>query len=274
MIVECWVRVPKGSGSPFPTFRDHLFGGLGFLHLHGEDPTIAFLPKDTNDSRNKPPMLISADFPLVQCNAKHHYLSVDSAFAFSTVNNKKGRHISFSVRMGFNTAPDLFLAEMASDLEERNVSFKRKAQQAMDVDNAVVLWGAPQFMCPRDGKAIIDSYLIPLEKEMMKEDPQSFPAAVHNNEDSKGGSDIDMQEAPSVDYDDNDNDNEIEQTLIYMICSAAPDDDLLTMDTMLDQLEAEQFDTVGAVETAAGIIRGCHMVDRWDIQDQPIMPRC
>jgi hypothetical protein len=179
MIVECWVRVPKAAGSPFTTFRDRLFAALDFLHLHGEDPTIAFLPKDTDDSRNKPPMLLAADFPVVQCNAKRHYLSVDSAFAFSTVNNAKGRRISFSVRMGFNADPDLFLADMASDLEERHVSFKRKTQQSMDVGNAVVLWGAPQFMCPRDGKSIIDSYLIPLEKELMKEDPSSFPAATH-----------------------------------------------------------------------------------------------
>ena len=179
MIMECWIRVPKAAGLPFTTFRDRLFSALDFLHIHGEDPTIAFLPKDTDDSRNKPPMLLSADFPLVQCNAKRHYLSMDNAFAFSTVNNAKGRRISFSVRMGFNVDPDLFLADMASDLDERHASFKRKTQQSMDVGNAVVLWGAPQFMCPRDGKAIIDSYLIPLEKEMMKEDPSSFPAAIH-----------------------------------------------------------------------------------------------
>ena len=49
----------------------------------------------------------------------------------------------------------------------------------MDVNNAVVFWGAPQFMCPRDAKAIINGYLIPLEKEMMKEDPCSFPLVVH-----------------------------------------------------------------------------------------------
>ena len=180
MIMECWVRVPKATGSPFTAFRDRLFAGLDFLHLHAEDPTIAFLPKDTDDSRKKPPMLTTADFPPVQCNAKRHYLSVDSPFAFSTVNNAKGRRISFSVRMGFNTDPELFLDDMASDLDERNVSFKRKTQQAMDVQNAVVLWGAPQFMCPRDGKTIIDGYLIPLEKELMKEDPSAFPASIHN----------------------------------------------------------------------------------------------
>ena len=179
MIMECWVRVPKSTGSPFTTFRDRLFAGLDFLHLHGEDPTIAFLPKDTDDSRNKPPMLIAADFPPVQCNAKRHYISVDSNFAFATVNNAKGRRISFSVRMGFNTDPDLFLEDMISDLDERNVFFKRKTQQHMDVTNAVVLWGAPQFMCPRDGKAIIDSYLIPLEKRLMKDDPSAFPTAIH-----------------------------------------------------------------------------------------------
>jgi hypothetical protein len=180
MILEIGVRVPKGTGSPFNTFRDRLFGGLDFLHLHGEDPTIAFLPKDTEDSRTKPPMLAVADFPMVQCNMKRHYFSFPSAFAFSTVNNEKGRRIVFSTRMGFNTDPDLFLDEMAGDLEERHCSFKRKSQQVMELENAVVLWGAPQFMCPRDGKTIIDSHLISLEKEMMREDPQSFPAAIHN----------------------------------------------------------------------------------------------
>ena len=124
-------------------------------------------------------MLISADFPPVQCNAKRHYISVDSNFPFATVNNAKGRRISFSVRMGFNSDPDLFLEDMISDLDERNVFFKRKTQQQMDVTNAVVLWGAPQFMCPRDGKAIIDSYLIPLEKQLMKNDPSAFPTAIH-----------------------------------------------------------------------------------------------
>ena len=180
MIVEVSVRVPKGSGSPFNTFRDRLFEGLDFLHLHGEDPTIAFLPKDTDDSRGRPPLLAVADFPTVQCNMKRHYFSFQNQFAFSVVNNDKGRRITFSTRMGFHTDPNLYLDEMAGDLEERNCFFKRKTQQAMDVENAVVLWGAPQFMCPRDAKVIIDSHLIPLEKEMMKEDPQCFPAAVHN----------------------------------------------------------------------------------------------
>ena len=180
MIVEVGVRVPQGPGSPFTTFRDRLFAGLDFLHLHGEDTTIAFLPKDSDDSRSKPPMLAAADFPTVQCNMKRHYFLFQSQFAFSTVNQVKGRRINFSARMGFNTDPDLFLAEMAGDLEERHCFFKRKNQQAMDVENAVVLWGAPQFMCPRNAKVIIDSHLIPLEKEMMKEDPQCFPAAIHN----------------------------------------------------------------------------------------------
>ena len=180
MIVEVSVRVPKSGGSPFNTFRDRLFAGLDFLHLHGEDSTIAFLPKDTDDSRGKPPLLSMADFPPVQCNMKRHYFSFQNDFAFSAVNNKRGRRINFSTRMGFHTDPDLYLAEMAGDLEERHCSFKRKTQQAMDVENAVVLWGAPQFMCPRDGKTIIDNHLIPLEKEMMKEDPQCFPAAIHN----------------------------------------------------------------------------------------------
>ena len=180
MIIEVSVRVPKGGGSPFNTFRDRLFAGLDFLHLHGEDPTIAFLPKDTDDSRGKPPLLSVADFPTVQCNMKRHYFSFQSQFAFSVVNGERGRRIIFSARMGFDSDPDLYLAEMAGDLEERHCSFKRKTQQAMDVENAVVLWGAPQFMCPRDAKAIIDSHLIPLEQKMMKEDPQWFPAAIHN----------------------------------------------------------------------------------------------
>ena len=180
MIVEVGVRVPQSTGSPFTTFRDRLFAGLDFLHLHGEDSTIAFLPKDSDDSKAKPPLLAVADFPTVQCSMKRHYFSFQSQFAFSPVNQIKGRRINFFARMGFNTDPDLFLAEMAGDLEERHCFFKRKTQQAMDVENAVVLWGAPQFMCPRDAKAIIDSHLIPLEKEMMKEDPQCFPAAIHN----------------------------------------------------------------------------------------------
>ena len=72
------------------------------------------------------------------------------------------------------------------------------------------------------------------------------------DEDSKDGSDIDMQEALSAGYDDDEDEDEIEQTLIYMICSAPPDD-IHTMDTMLDQLKAEQFDTVGTAETAPGM---------------------
>ena len=180
MIMEVSVRVPKSGGSPFNTFRDRLFAGLDFLHLHGEDPSIAFLPKSSNDSKDKAPMLAVADFPSVQCTMKRHYFSFQSPFAFSTVNNEKGRRITFSTRMGFNTDPELFLDEMSGDLDERHCSFKRKNQQAMDVDNAVVLWGAPQFMCPKDAKSIIDGHLIPLEKEMMKEDPQCFPAAIHN----------------------------------------------------------------------------------------------
>ena len=140
MIMEVSVRVPKSGGSPFTTFRDRLFAGLDFLHLHGEDPTIAFLPKDSADSKNKPAMLSIADFPSVQCTMKRHYFAFHSMFAFSAVNQEKGRRITFSTRMGFNSDPDLFLDEMAGDLEERHCSFKRKTQQAMDVDNAVVLW--------------------------------------------------------------------------------------------------------------------------------------
>jgi hypothetical protein len=118
MIMEVSVRVPKSGGSPFNTFRDRLFAGLDFLHLHGEDHSIAFLPKFSNDSKDKAPMLAAADFPSVQCTMKRHYFSFQSPFAFSTVNNEKGRRITFSTRMGFNTDPKLFLDEMSGDLDE------------------------------------------------------------------------------------------------------------------------------------------------------------
>ena len=71
-------------------------------------------------------------------------------------------------------------------------------------------------------------------------------------EESHDGSDIHMQDIIDVDadVDNEEEDDDIEQSLVYMICLAAPDD-LLTMDTMLDQLEAEQFDRMS--ETAPGL---------------------
>lgn len=176
--MEVSVKVPKG-GVPFAIFRDRLFKGLAFLHKYGEDTTIAFLPKPTALSKDKPPMLASTDFPAVQCHMKLHYFSIPNAFAFSEVKSDRGRRIVFSALMGFNSDPDLYLPEMAGDLEERHCSFTRKAQQAMDVANIVVFWGAPQHMCLIDAKTIADRHLIALEKKLMIEDPISFPAAVH-----------------------------------------------------------------------------------------------
>jgi len=177
--MDVTVKVPKG-GPPFTIFRDRLFEGLSFLHKYGEDPTIAFLPKPTSPGTNKPPMLASTDFPAVQCHMKLHYFSIPNAFAFSEVKSDRGRKITFSALMGFNVDPALYLHEMVGDLEERHCSFTRKTQQAMDVSNIVVFWGAPQHMCLNDAKKISDSHLIALEKRLMSEDPISFPSAVHS----------------------------------------------------------------------------------------------
>ena len=124
-------------------------------------------------------MLAAADFPHVQCHMRLHYFSFPNTYSFTEVRNEKGRRIVFSTLMGFNADPDHYLAEMAGDLEELHCSFTRKAQQAMEVENVAVFWGAPQYACKTDMKAIADSYLIPLEIEMMKEDPYSFPASLH-----------------------------------------------------------------------------------------------
>jgi hypothetical protein len=178
MIMEVSVWVPKG-GVPFKIFRDRLFAGLDFLHKYGEDPTIAFLPKQDDKSKGKPPLLAASDFPQVQCYMRLYYFSFPHTYSFSEVRNDKGRRIVFSTLMGFNTNPKHYLSEMAGDLDELHCSFTRKNQQAMEVENAAVFWGAPQYMCKSDMKIIADSYLQPLEIEMMREDLYSFPAAIH-----------------------------------------------------------------------------------------------
>jgi hypothetical protein len=178
MIMEVGVRVPKG-GVPFKIFRDRLFAGLECLHKYSEDPTIAFLPKQNDKSKSKPPMLAISDFPQVQCHMWLYYFSFPNTYSFSEVHNEKGQRIIFSTLMGFNTDPEHYLAEMAGNLEELHCSFTHKAQQAMEVENIAVFWGAPQYICKKDMKAIADSHLIPLEIEMMNEDLYSFPDTVH-----------------------------------------------------------------------------------------------
>ena len=140
---------PQGGGSPFSIFRDWLFDGLSFLQKYGEDPTIAFLPKLSDVSKNKPPMLVVSDFPMVQCHMHLHYFSFPNSLLFMEVKNDRGRHIVFSATMGFNVDPMTYLLEMTGDLGERHCSFGRKSQQAMDVENAIVFWGAPQHIVAR-----------------------------------------------------------------------------------------------------------------------------
>ena len=81
--------------------------------------------------------------------------------------------------MGFNVNPENYLAEMMGDLEERHCSFTIKTLQALELENAVVFWGSPQHMCKTDAKHIINKHLQAIETEMMLTDPNSFPAAVH-----------------------------------------------------------------------------------------------
>ena len=110
LIMEITVKVPKGAG-PFNIFRDRLFNGLSFLQQYGEDATIAFLPKqDCPRAKAKPPLLISSDFPQVQCNMRLYYFSFPNAYSFSPVKNDSGRRIVFSTWMGFNVNPEDYLA--------------------------------------------------------------------------------------------------------------------------------------------------------------------
>jgi|APFre7841882793_1041355.scaffolds.fasta_scaffold04084_3 hypothetical protein len=125
-------------------------------------------------------MLAVSDFPTVQCHMRLHFFSFPNSFSFTEVKNDRGRCIVFLAMMGFNVDPLMYLPEMTGDLEERHCSFVRKSQQALDVENAVVFWGAPQHMCPVNAKKIADSHLIPLEKQLMKDDASSFPAAIHS----------------------------------------------------------------------------------------------
>ena len=180
--MEIAVRVPKGGGSPFLVFRDRLFKGLAFLQKYGEDPTIAFLPKQENQRAiGKPPLLSPESFPTVQCNMRLYYFSFPNTYSFTPVTNDKGRRIVFSTWMGFNVNPEDFLHEMAGDLEERHCVFTKKELQALDLENAAVFWGAPQYICKQDAKRIVDKHLQAIETEMRELDPQSFPDELHGS---------------------------------------------------------------------------------------------
>lgn len=177
--MEITIKVPKSS-APFPIFRDRLFGGLSFLQQYGEDPSIAFLPKQgCARSQDKPPLLEMSDFPQVQCNMRLYYFSFPNPYSFYSVKNEKGKKIVFSTWMGFNVDPESYLSEMMGDLDERHCLFEIKSIQALELENAVVFWGAPQHMCKKDAKLIIDKHLQAVETEMMLLDPTQFPAEVH-----------------------------------------------------------------------------------------------
>jgi hypothetical protein len=81
--------------------------------------------------------------------------------------------------MGFNIDPASYLSEMMGDLDERHCLFEIKSIQALELENAVVFWGAPQHMCKKDAMQIIDKHLQAVETEMMLLDPNQFPADVH-----------------------------------------------------------------------------------------------
>ncbi len=178
-IMEISVKVPQGP-TPFTIFRDRLFAALDFLHKYGEDPNIVFLPKqESARSKIKPPLLSLTDFPLVQCNMRLHYFFFSNVYSFTPVNQTRGRRIVFSLWMGFDVDPTHYLAEMSGDLEELHCTFNIKELQAMNLVNAVVFWGAPQYMCKVEAKHIVDKHLKEVEQTMISLDPQNFPKEVH-----------------------------------------------------------------------------------------------
>jgi hypothetical protein len=173
-IMDITVKVMKGS-NPFKMFREWLFEALNFIQEYGEDPTVAFLPKqDCLQSKLKPPILSIMEFPKVHCQLRLFYFVFKHVYLFSDVKNDSGRQIKFSTWMGFNSDPDHYLVEMNGDLESLYCTFAKNQLQALELENAVVFWVAPQFMCRDDAKKIIDHHLQVADKERLEQDPSEF----------------------------------------------------------------------------------------------------
>ena len=81
--------------------------------------------------------------------------------------------------MGFNTDPRTFLHIMKVDLMGIGATFEVKLEQALDTCSKIVFLGAPQTINKAYAKQVMDSHLVPLEKELTLEDPITYPPEIH-----------------------------------------------------------------------------------------------
>lgn len=83
--------------------------------------------------------------------------------------------------MGFNVDPSTFLHIMKIDLMALGTKYEVKLEQALNTCSKIFFLGAPQNISKKYAKQIMGLYLIPLEKELMAEDPITYPAEIHGD---------------------------------------------------------------------------------------------
>lgn len=174
VVVEISANVTK-TDKVYPTLREQILAGLSFIHEFG-DPTAAFLPKP--DSDRIIPIYDGTSFPADQFTTGMHFFVYQNDYSLFPIKTES-RWIRLSVNMGFNQDPASFLHIMKIDLMGLGATYEVKQQQALTTCTNIVFLGAPQFINKSYAKEVMDRHLIPLETQLMAEDPFTYPECVH-----------------------------------------------------------------------------------------------
>ncbi len=168
------MKIPK-TEQVYPMLREKMLGSLSFIQRFG-DPSAAILPRA--GSTRDIPIYDEASFPHEQFTTGMHYFVYQNDYSLFP-NRQDSRNVKLSTNMGFNIDPRTFLHIMKVNLMGIGATFEVKLEQALVTCSKIVFLGAPQTINKTYAKQVMDSHLIPLETELMLEDPITYPPEIH-----------------------------------------------------------------------------------------------
>ena len=103
--------------------------------------------------------------------------------AYNPIYKGKAKKIHGCFTMGFNVEGESCIEKAANDLKTFGAQFRIKPVQQMKTDSTMAFFGVPNDADPIAVKDLIDDVLQPLEKKLMKDDPDNFLTYRHDRTD-------------------------------------------------------------------------------------------
>ena len=147
----------------------------------GGESNTAIFPRPSASKKARP-ILSAEDFPEHIVTWEDKYAEMDLK-TYNDIYRGKSKKIHRCFTMCFNVEGESYIKKAASDLKILGAKFTIKPVQQLKTDSTMACFGVPNSVDPSAVQDLMDDVLKPLEQKLMIEDPNNFPAHLHDRTD-------------------------------------------------------------------------------------------